>query len=99
MAKKETIVEDKVYDTMIQAFKEMNVWHNGSYKHYEETSDEFLEGKICYYKRCYSRACNDNWRFASWREVDKYKILLEYLDSIIQGRVDKLARDFKFVKI
>ena len=99
MAKTETIVEDKVYDNILEAFKETKVWYRGSYKHLEETPDEFIEDRLCYYRRYYRRACEENWRYANWRDVDKYRIYVEYLEGVLQKRVDKLFSDFKFVKI
>jgi len=99
MAKTETIVEDKVYDNILEAFKETKVWYRGSYKHLEETPDEFIEDRLYYYRRYYRRACEDNWRYANWRDVDKYRIYVEYLEWMLQERVDKLFSDFKFVKI
>lgn len=99
MAKKETIVEDKMYDAILESFKSFTVWYRGTSKHFEELPDEALEERLRYYRRCYNGVCKENWRYASWRSVDKYKIAVEYLESIMQDRMDKLFNDFKFVKI
>jgi len=99
MAKKETIAEDEMYDAILQWFKESKVWHRGTYMHYEELPDENLEERIRYFKRYYDRVCKENWIYASWRSVDKYKIIVEYLESLMQDRMNKLFNDFKFVKI
>lgn len=99
MAKKETIVEDKMYDAILESFKSFTVWYRGTSKHFEELPDEALEERLRYYKRCYNGVCKENWVYASWRSVDKYKIAVEYLESIMQDRMDKLFNDFKFVKI
>lgn len=99
MAKKETIVEDKMYDAILESFKSFTVWYRGTSKHFEELPDEALEERLRYYRRCYNSVRKENWVYASWRSVDKYKIAVEYLESILQDRMDKLFNDFKFVKI
>lgn len=99
MAKKETIVEDEMYDLILQSFKDLTVWYRWGSKHFEELPDEALEERIRYYKRCYNSVCKENWVYASWRSVDKYKIAVEYLENLMQGRMDKLFNEFKFVKI
>lgn len=80
--------EDKIYEEYIEVFERVLTWCNGKYCHYEDLPESRLEVEIQRARSNLSNAKRQNWYYASWRNVDRYKTKYEYLTSIIKRRYD-----------
>lgn len=81
--------EDKIYEEYIEAFKKALLYQSGKYCHYEDLPEYRLENEIHKARSNLSNAKKQNWYYASWRNVDRYKAMYEYLTSIIERRYDE----------
>lgn len=99
MAKKKTIEVDEKLEMYHKQMEDKLMWRRGDYLHYKDMTDDTLEYEIRNYERFLSSSKSEPWVYASWSRVDENMIKLQWLKDLLQGRLDKMFSDFKYVKV
>lgn len=96
---KEEFANDEIFDRYVKDISERKFWRKGEYKTLAESSVEIIEYELRNYKRYFNSSKLDNWKYASWKDVDRRGAYCRYIENLYNTKINEMYNGFTYLDL